>query len=112
MILRQLFDATSSTYTYLLGDRTSGEAVVIDPVLEHWQRDSALLGEQSGGNTGDSRPRDHVTGAWLRRQFKIAVSAQRCRRADRLLQADDRVCLAIATCSSPPGHTWLHHPFR
>src|SRR5450432_1922266 len=45
LILRQLFDAASSTYTYLLGDRASVEALVIDPVLEHWQRDSALLGE-------------------------------------------------------------------
>lgn len=34
MILRQLFDPTSSTYTYLLGCTESGEAVLIDPVYE------------------------------------------------------------------------------
>lgn len=35
MLFRQLFDATSSTYTYLLADREGGEALIIDPVLEH-----------------------------------------------------------------------------
>ncbi|TXH51925.1 MAG: MBL fold metallo-hydrolase [Cellvibrionales bacterium] len=34
MIFRQLFDATSSTYTYLLADSASREALLIDPVLE------------------------------------------------------------------------------
>lgn len=40
MIFRQLFDAASSTYTYLLADAASREAVLIDPVLE--QTDSYL----------------------------------------------------------------------
>lgn len=34
MIFRQLFDADSSTYTYLLARRPGGEALLIDPVLE------------------------------------------------------------------------------
>ena len=34
MIFRQLFDKESSTYTYLLGDETSRQALLIDPVLE------------------------------------------------------------------------------
>lgn len=34
MIFRQLFDATSSTYTYLLAARQGGEALLIDPVQE------------------------------------------------------------------------------
>ncbi len=41
MIFRQLFDSTSSTYTYLLASRHGGEALIIDPVLdrvEHYQR--------------------------------------------------------------------------
>ena len=45
LIFRQLFDTTSSTYTYLLGDAAAGEAVLIDPVFEHVQRDTALLRE-------------------------------------------------------------------
>ena len=34
MIFRQLFDSVSSTYTYLIGSRAGGEALIIDPVLE------------------------------------------------------------------------------
>ena len=34
MIFRQLFDSVSSTYTYLLGARPGGEALIIDPVLD------------------------------------------------------------------------------
>ena len=45
LIFRQLFDPVSSTYTYLLGDAASGEAVLIDPVYEHERRDRALLRE-------------------------------------------------------------------
>jgi len=35
MIFRQFFDKTSSTYTYLLGSRKGGEALLIDPVIEN-----------------------------------------------------------------------------
>ena len=34
MLFRQLFDAQSSTYTYLLARRPGGEALLIDPVKE------------------------------------------------------------------------------
>src|SRR6478609_4822722 len=34
MIFRQIFDAVSGTYTYLLASRKGGEALIIDPVLE------------------------------------------------------------------------------
>jgi sulfur dioxygenase len=40
--LIQLFDETSSTFTYLLADRASGQAALIDPVEEHADRDLAL----------------------------------------------------------------------
>ncbi len=45
LIFRQLFDPQSSTYTYLLGDSRSREAVLIDPVFEQARRDAALVGE-------------------------------------------------------------------
>src|ERR1700693_854496 len=38
MISRQLFDALSSTYCYLLASRPGGEALIIDPVLEKVER--------------------------------------------------------------------------
>ena len=39
----QLFDAESSTYTYILSAPGSLEAVIIDPVDRHWQRDLAHI---------------------------------------------------------------------
>ena len=35
MVRRQLFDRESSTYTYLVGDETSGLAAIIDPVISN-----------------------------------------------------------------------------
>lgn len=45
MLFRQLFDAESSTYTYLLADEQTREAVIIDPVLEQLERDVQILRE-------------------------------------------------------------------
>jgi glyoxylase-like metal-dependent hydrolase (beta-lactamase superfamily II) len=45
MIFKQLFDSNTSTYTYLLGDEKSKEAVIIDPVAEHVERDLKLIEE-------------------------------------------------------------------
>ena len=45
MIFRQLFDSASSTYTYLLGSRQGGEALLIDPVLEKTDHYLQLLDE-------------------------------------------------------------------
>lgn len=41
----QLFDAASSTYTYVLFDKATREAVIIDPVDEQIERDLAVLAE-------------------------------------------------------------------
>jgi sulfur dioxygenase len=45
MIFRQLFDATSSTYSYLIASRHGGEALIIDPVLERVDRYLQLVRE-------------------------------------------------------------------
>src|ERR1700729_2307078 len=45
MIFRQLFDATSGTYTYLIASRHGGEALIIDPVLEKVDRYLQLVRE-------------------------------------------------------------------
>src|SRR5580698_1508369 len=45
MIFRQLFDATSGTYTYLIASRHGGEALIIDPVLERIDRYLQLVRE-------------------------------------------------------------------
>src|SRR5579875_2467050 len=45
MIFRQMFDAESGTYTYLLASRRGGEALIIDPVLEKVDRYLRLIEE-------------------------------------------------------------------
>lgn len=45
MIFRQLFDTDSSSYTYLAGDLATGQAALIDPVLEQLERDLTLVKE-------------------------------------------------------------------
>lgn len=45
MLFRQLFDRESCTWTYLLADTESNEALLIDPVLEHVERDAKLVAE-------------------------------------------------------------------
>lgn len=45
MLFRQLFDRESSTYTYLLADENSREAVLVDPVREQVERDLSLLND-------------------------------------------------------------------
>src|SRR2546425_13223260 len=69
MIFRQLFEPQSSTYTYLLADAGSREALLIDPVLEQARRDASLLDERSLKLTLTLETlvhADDITGAWLR----------------------------------------------
>jgi len=65
MIFRQLFDRESCTYTYLLADGASREAVLIDPVVELVERDLQLLRELDLHLTHTLETHvhaDHVTG--------------------------------------------------
>ncbi|XP_031467691.1 persulfide dioxygenase ETHE1, mitochondrial-like [Phasianus colchicus] len=45
LLLRQLFEPRSCTYTYILADEATRDAVIIDPVLETVPRDRRLLKE-------------------------------------------------------------------
>jgi len=45
MIFRQMLDAASGTYSYLLASRRGGEALIIDPVLEKVDRYVQILNE-------------------------------------------------------------------
>lgn len=68
MIVRQLFDAVSSTFTYLLACERTRQAVLIDPVFEQHARDAALireLGLTLVATLDTHCHADHVTGAWL-----------------------------------------------
>ena len=114
LVFRQLFDTTSSTYTYLLGDADSGEAVLIDPVYEHERRDRALLRElglRLVATLDTHVHADHVTSAWLLRQrcgSRILLSAPA--GADNVAQPlghGDKVPFGarFLEVRATPGHT-------
>lgn len=114
LVFRQLFDPTSSTYTYLLGDAASGEAVLIDPVFEHERRDVALLREldlRLVATLDTHVHADHVTGAWLLKQrcgSEILLSeASGAANFDRLLRHGERVAFGsrFLEVRATPGHT-------
>jgi len=70
MLFRQLFDPVSSTYSYLLADEGTREAVLIDCVYERHARDAGLvreLGLKLLYTLDTHCHADHVTGAWLMR---------------------------------------------
>jgi sulfur dioxygenase len=114
LIFRQLFDQQSSTYTYLLADSESADAVLIDPVFEQVRRDTALIEELHLHLlfTIDTHVHaDHVTGAWMlkrRTGSQIAISAvSGAEGADRYLSDRDRIEFGTRhlTVRATPGHT-------
>jgi len=114
MLFRQLFDAASSTYTYLLGCSETHDAVVIDPVYEQFSRDTALIRELNLNvrYVLDTHVHaDHVTGAWLMGQALKAetVLSRRCGVENISTAVDHGDVLAFGNCSltvrATPGHT-------
>lgn len=76
LIFKQLFDQSSGSYSYLLADTKTRQAVFIDTVYEQHQRDLALIQElelQLVAGKETHCHADHVTGAWL---LKNATSCQ------------------------------------
>jgi len=114
LIFRQLIDPQSSTYTYLLADSTTREAVLIDPVFEQVRRDSALiqeLGLRLRYTIDTHVHADHVTGAWMMKRrtgSEIAISAASgAQGADRYLNHGDRCEFRTRYLEvrATPGHT-------
>jgi sulfur dioxygenase len=44
-LFMQLLDYATNTYTFLLADNATGDAVLIDPVYEQVERDATLIKE-------------------------------------------------------------------
>jgi len=114
ILFYQLFESTSSTYTYLLADPLSREAVIIDPVLETTARDLQLIEElqvQLKYILETHIHADHITGADVLRQktkarVGISVSAGiAC--ADLQLRDHDEIPLGSHRIQvrATPGHT-------
>lgn len=114
MIFRQLFDPQSSTYTYLLADPASREALMIDPVFEQARRDIALieeLGLDLKWTLETHVHADHVTGAWLLKEklgSRIGLSAaSEAQGADRYLKDGEKIAFGRRQLEAraTPGHT-------
>ena len=115
MILRQLFDHNSSTYTYLLGSRVGGEALLIDPVLDRVDRYLQLIDEldlQLVKAIDTHVHADHITGLGALRdrthcitimgeQSGVDVVSMRVTEGDRVTIEGGVSLEAIYT----PGHT-------
>jgi glyoxylase-like metal-dependent hydrolase (beta-lactamase superfamily II) len=114
MKIRQLFDNSTSTYTYLLWDEASREAAIIDSVREQLERDSQLIGElelKLKYALETHVHADHITASGLLRErlgCKVGVHARvgsDC--PDIKLNDQDRLHLGeqVLDVLYTPGHT-------
>lgn len=120
MIFRQLFEPLSSTYTYLLGCKETGQAILIDPVIASMDRDLREL-QQLGltlAYTVDTHVHaDHITAA-LELQKKVgskiaAPAAEQVPCADVNLEEGKafQVGSIVLDPLHTPGHTSGHFAY-
>lgn len=114
LLFRQLFDAATGTFTYLLADVPSRQGVLIDPVFEQHSRDLSLiheLGIELVASIDTHAHADHVTGSWLMQEATgCAIGLAAVARAENVTQPlhhGDRVSFGqrYVEVRSTPGHT-------
>jgi glyoxylase-like metal-dependent hydrolase (beta-lactamase superfamily II) len=122
-LLRALLDPETSTWTYLLADPDSREALLVDPVREQFERDATLLRELGltlRFTVETHVHADHVTSA---ARFRDALGSQvvvgratGVRTADRALADGEwlRMGRVELEARATPGHTngcttWVCH---
>jgi sulfur dioxygenase len=112
MLFRQLFDRESCTYTYLLADER--EAVLIDPVLQHVDRDAQIIQElrlDLKFTLETHIHADHITGAATLRDRlgsqAVISEAGQALCADRAVNHGDVIRFGQRHLSvlATPGHT-------
>jgi len=120
MIFRQLFEPGSSTYSYLLGCEETGQAALIDPVLETVERDLDLiraLGLTLACTIETHIHADHVTGAGRLRALsgsKAAFpAASGAEFVDFTIREGEPVGIGAMQLRPlyTPGHTDDHHAY-
>lgn len=114
LLFRQLFDAETGTFTYLLVDVQGRQGVLIDPVFEQHSRDLALiqeLGIELVTSLDTHAHADHVTGSWLMHQATGCgiglAAAVRAGNVTLPLNHGDRVAFGSRHLEvrATPGHT-------
>ena len=123
----QLFDTASSTYTYVLFDEASRQAIIIDPVDTQMQRDLAILREhqlQLRYIVETHAHADHITsaGGLIEHTGAQAATPAGCGIKPSAIQLQDGHVLhfgsQILKALHTPGHTagsmsylWNEHVF-
>jgi len=114
LVMRQLFDPDTSTFTYLLGCLKTREAILIDPVLEQKDRDLGILRDWGfrllfGLNTHCHA--DHITGTGAIKKelphVKSIISVRAGAKCDIPVDDGDTIVFGAFDlhCIATPGHT-------
>ncbi|XP_060679481.1 persulfide dioxygenase ETHE1, mitochondrial-like [Hemiscyllium ocellatum] len=114
LLFRQLFEKVSCTYTYLLADTETREAVLIDPVWETTDRDLSLIRELDlrllyAANTHVHA--DHVTGTGLIKRAiggcRSVIAESSGAKADKHVHHSDSLPFGRFSLDvrATPGHT-------